>query len=94
MKLLVTIHNIKNAKQLLNNSDGLVIGLKGFSTRETSLLNVEELLELSVLAKSLNKELYISLKPLLFNDYKDGLVALFSIIKDFYYTGVIVGDIG
>lgn len=94
MKLLSTIHNFENAKELLNNSSGLVVGLKGFSTRETSYLTIEELIEVSNLAKSLNKELYISLKPLLYNDYKDALITLFNLIKDFYYTGIIVGDIG
>lgn len=94
MKLLTTIHQLNNAEQLLKNSTGLVVGLKGFSSRETSLLSIEEFKELSELAKSMDKEVYISLKPMLYNAYTDGLTTLFSMIKDFYYTGVIVGDIG
>lgn len=94
MKLLSTIHNLNNLNLLLNNSDGLVVGLKGFSTRETSFLTVEEFTLVSTTAKSLNKELYISLKPMLYNSYVEGLVEVFKKIKELYYTGVIVGDIG
>lgn len=94
MKYLVTLHNLNNAKTLLKEADGLVVGLKGFSTRETSLLNIEEFQELSKLTQSLNKELYISFKPFLFNEDADSLLSLFEIIKDCYLTGVIAGDIG
>ncbi len=94
MKHLITIHNLNNAKKLLKKADGLVVGLKGFSTRETSLLNIEELEEISLLTQDLNKELYISFKPFLFNENADSLLSLFSLIKDFYITGIIVGDIG
>lgn len=94
MKILTTIHNLENANMLLNKAAGLVVGLKGFSTRETSLLSIAEFKEISELSKEKNKELYISLKPMLYNVYEDSLITLFKEIKDFYYTGVIVGDIG
>jgi|SRR5690554_443287 len=94
MKYLTTIHNIENTEILLNEASGLVVGLKGFSTRETSLLTIAEFKKVSEITNKMNKELYISLKPMLYNDYVDGLKTLFEMIKDFYYTGVIVSDIG
>lgn len=94
MKVLSTIHKIENAESLLTIASGLVVGLKGFSTRETSLLTIKEFTEIANLAKEKNKELYISLKPLLYNSYYDGLKELFKTLNCFYYTGVIVGDIG
>lgn len=94
MKLLTTIHKLENANKLLKEASGLVIGLKAFSTRETSYLTIDEFEKISELTKNLNKELYISLKPLLFNSSVDSLTTVFEMIKDFYYTGVIVGDIG
>lgn len=94
MKLLTTIQKLNNAEKLLDNSAGLVVGLKGFSSRETSLLTVDEFKGLSELVKTKDKEVYISLKPMLYNSDADDLKALFNSIKDFYYTGVIVGDIG
>lgn len=94
MKLLITLYNLDNAKELLTNASGLVIGLKDFSTRETSYLTTEEFKEISRLTKSLNKELYISLKPLLFNEQVKDIKQLFNQIKDLYFTGVIVGDLG
>lgn len=94
MKYLTTIHNIENIESLLKEASGLVVGIKGFSTRETSLLTVEEFLKVSEITKIMDKELYISLKPMLYDAYSEGLKTLFKEIKDFYYTGVIVADIG
>lgn len=94
MKYLITIYNINNANKLLNLADGLVVGLKGFSTRETSNFTTQEFKEVSKIAEENNKELYISLKPMLYNEQIEGLKQLFNILKDVYFTGVIVGDIG
>ena len=41
----------------------------------------------------MKKELYLSFKPFI-GSQKDGLLTLFDLIKDFYITGLIVGDIG
>ena len=68
MKLLTTIHKLKNAEKLLKEADGLVVGLAGFVARETSNLEVEEFRQLANLVKA-EKELYISLKPLLYDEY-------------------------
>lgn len=94
MKYLTTIHKLENKELLLNEADGIVVGLKDFSARETSLLTIKEFKEISDYTKQNNKELYISLKPMLFNDDANSLINLFKEIKDYYYTGVIVGDLG
>ncbi len=94
MKLLATIHKLKNAEKLLKEADGLVVGLAGFVARETSNLEVEEFRQLANLVKAEKKELYISLKPLLYDEYVNFFDVLFEAIKDVEYTGVIVSDIG
>ena len=94
MKLLTTIHKLKNAEKLLKEADGLVVGLAGFVARETSNLEVEEFRQLANLVKAEKKELYISLKPLLYDEYVNFFDVLFEAIKDVEYTGVIVSDIG
>lgn len=94
MKYLVTIHKLNNYKSLLTYADGLVVGLKGFSTRETSSLTVEEFKFLANEVNGLNKEVYISFKPLLFNDKIETIKALFKELKNVNYSGVIVGDLG
>ncbi len=94
MKYLTTIYDIDNSSKLLTLADGLVVGLKGLSTRETSYLEVEAFKNLSNHCKQLNKALFISLKPMLFNDQVKHIKAIFNELKDTYYSGVIVGDLG
>jgi putative protease len=93
MKLLTNFYNLESLDEILKYADGVIIGLSGFSTRETSYLKLEELEEVSKKIKSEKKELYLSLKPFI-GSQKDGLLTLFDLIKDFYITGLIVGDIG
>ncbi len=93
MKLLTNFYNLESLDEILKYADGVIIGLSGFSTRETSYLKLEELEEVSKKIKSEKKELYLSLKPFI-GGQKDGLLTLFDLIKDFYITGLIVGDIG
>lgn len=93
MKRLSTLYKIENAHEILKYASGLVVGLSGFSTRETSYLTLADFKTLSRLTKELNKELYISLKPFI-QSQKDALIILFDLIKDDYITGLIVGDIG
>ena len=93
MKLLTNFYNLESLDEILKYADGVIIGLSGFSTRETSYLKLEELEEVSKKIKSEKKELYLSFKPFI-GSQKDGLLTLFDLIKDFYITGLIVGDIG
>ena len=92
MKLLSTIHNLNNIESLLTYTEGFVVGLKGFSTRETSFFTVDELRKLSEILGKHNKELYLSFKPFLHHQGED----LFKLIKDLKIniTGLIIGDIG
>lgn len=94
MKTLITIYNLDRANDLLTYADGLVVGIKGFSTRETSYLNQDELKQLSELTKKRDKNLYISLKPMLHNHMIKPLKAFLESIKDVSLTGFIIGDIG
>ena len=93
MKLLTTFYKQDNLPHLLTYADGIIVGINGFSTRETSYVTLEELIEIAKLTDSLNKELYISLKPFI-QTQKDALMTLFELIKDLPITGLIVGDIG
>lgn len=93
MKLLTNFYNLEYVDEILKYADGVVVGLSGFSTRETSYLTLEELEVVSKKLKQAKKELYLSLKPFI-GSQKDGLLTLFELIKDFYITGLIVGDIG
>lgn len=92
MKFLTTIHNINNIKELIHEADGLVIGVEGFSTRETAYFNFDEIKEISKILTKNNKELYLSFKPFLHNEDKK-LKDFFNKI-DFEVSGIIIGDIG
>lgn len=94
MKTLITIYKLDRANDLLQYADGLIVGIKGFSTRETSYLTKEELLALSELTKKCDKSLYISLKPMLHNHMIKPLERFLESIKDLSITGFIIGDIG
>ena len=43
MKLLTNFYNLESLDEILKYADGVIIGLSGFSTRETSYLKLEEL---------------------------------------------------
>ena len=91
MKLLTTIHNLENVSLLMPHVDGFIVGVKGFSTRETSYLEMDELTLLNQQLNENNKELYLSFKPFLHNqgeDLKKFLASLKLNIK-----GIIIGDI-
>ncbi len=94
MKILATVYQLDNVEMILGQADGIVVGIKGFSTRETSYFNLEELTNVSLLSKRLNKELFLSLKPILHEKDIDAVKTLFTNIDNLYFTGVIVGDIG
>ena len=68
--------------------------MKSFSTSETALFTFAEFKAISKFCKANNKELFISLKPLLHNSQIESLTISFKLIKDLYYSGVIVGDRG
>ncbi len=93
MKLITNFYNLESVDEILKYADGVVVGLSGFSTRETNYLTLEELEVISKKLRQAQKELYLSFKPFL-GGQKDGLLTLFELIKDFYITGLIVGDIG
>lgn len=93
MKILTTLYDLNNIENILTYADGIIVGINGFSTRETSYLTLEELKETIKKVSALNKELYLSLKPFI-QTQKDALLTLFSMIKDLEITGLIVGDIG
>ena len=94
MKILATVYQLDNVEMILGQADGIVVGIKGFSTRETSYFNLEELTNVSLLSKRLNKELFLSLKPILHEKDIDAVKTLFTNIDNLYFTGVIVGDFG
>ena len=63
MKLLTNFYNLEYVDEILKYADGVIVGLSGFSTRETSYLTLEELEVVSKKLKKAKKELYLSLKP-------------------------------
>ena len=93
MKLLTTFYKIEHIKELLTYADGVVLGIKGFSSRETSYLTIEELKEVIAITTSLHKDVYLSFKPFI-QSQKDALLTFAELIKDLPIKGIIVGDIG
>lgn len=92
MKLLTTIHSLNNLENLKPLVEGFVVGVDGYSTRETSYLTKEELITLNNNLIKDNKKLYLSFKPFL---HKQG-ESLKRFLKDLpiKITGIIIGDIG
>ncbi len=92
MKLLTTIHNLNNIESLLPLVDGFVVGVKDFSTRETSYLTKEELTKVNEIIVKNDKKFYLSFKPLLHKQGED--LKKFLKNLNLNITGIIVGDIG
>ncbi|HHT39670.1 MAG TPA: hypothetical protein GX001_04275 [Acholeplasmataceae bacterium] len=92
MKLLTTIHRLENYQKLALEADGFVVGVKDFSTRETSFLTKAEITKLATWTKRDQKELYLSIKAFLHQQGEELLKFLASLEVEL--TGIIVGDIG
>ena len=58
MQYLTTIYKIENGEKLLKQADGLIVGIKDHSTRETSSFSVAEFKKITALTTKLNKKLY------------------------------------
>lgn len=93
MKLLSTVYKIEHLEDILTYADGIVVGIHGLSSRETSYLTLETLTEVVKITTALHKDLFLSFKPFI-QSQKAALLSFIEHIKDFPISGLIVGDIG
>ncbi|MDD2575262.1 MAG: U32 family peptidase [Acholeplasmataceae bacterium] len=94
MQYLTTIYKIENSEKLLQQADGLIVGIKNHSTRETSSLSVLEFEKITAITANLNKKLYVSFKMMLHEPSVVEFNNLIKSINDLPFTGYIIGDIG
>ena len=94
MQYLTTIYKIENGEKLLKQADGLIVGIKDHSTRETSSFSVAEFKKITALTTKLNKKLYVSFKMMLHEPSVVEFNHLIKTINDYPFTGYIIGDIG
>ncbi len=74
--------------------DGFLIGIDGFSSNFNSYVKKEELVEYIDLVKKYNKEIYICLNRLYYNNEIDSVRKLLLEIKDYDINGIFYTDIG
>lgn len=94
MKILTTIHKFKNLDLLLKKADGVVVSVAGFSARETAYFSVEELVDIAETVNKKGKEMFISLKAMLFDDNVEKIKNTFLQLKDLMISGFIIADLG
>lgn len=67
MKLLITPNSIKQVKELINEIDGIIVGLDGLCINMPYNFSYDEIKELIKLCNTNNKEIFISLNKNMFN---------------------------
>jgi U32 family peptidase len=94
MKIISTLYELNNLKQVLNLVDGIMVGNKELGTRLTHSFSMDEIIEITKTSQAMKKEVFISANQI-FND--DQLNLFEKIIKQLPLedvSGIIVADLG
>lgn len=94
MKLLITLHDIKNMASLSHTADGFIIGNEMFAARLTHSFSIEAINQAIINANQLNKEIFLQANQMLDDDLLDKFSIFLDSIDAKQFTGIIVTDIG
>lgn len=94
MKYLVTIFDINSIQSLSLYADGFVVGNAQFSSRLTRSFDVEEMNNLAVELKKINKELFINFNQMMDDGKLKQIQSFIDKLDLHLITGFIVADIG
>lgn len=93
MKLLIMPNSIKQVNDLLDNIDGIIVGLDKLSINMPITFNIEDIKELINICNSNNKEIFISLNKNMHNSDLDHLKEILSILDKYNINGILYYDI-
>ena len=94
MKLLSTIYQLKNIKELSVYADGFLVGSEDFGTRLTKSFSKDEIVEALKITKKLNKSLFLLCNQM----FTDQMLETYKLwiedlpVNDF--AGIVIADLG
>ena len=94
MKIISTLYDSKHLVEVLNVSDGIILGNNQVGTRLTKSFSLEDICQMIEITKDLNKEVFIQANQM-FNDAQlDFFNSWISSLPLHKIDGVVVGDLG
>lgn len=94
MKIISTLYDSKHLVEVLNVSDGIILGNDQVGTRLTKSFSLEDICQMIQITKDLNKEVFIQANQM-FNDAQlDFFNSWISSLPLHKIDGVVVGDLG
>lgn len=94
-KIYIPLPSKKNIDLYMQQGfDGFIIGIKGFSSKFNYLVDIEELQDILFKLKDYNKDIYIALNRLYYNDEIDKVRELVEYLSKLDITGIGYTDNG
>ena len=94
MKLLSTIYQLKNIKELSVYADGFLVGNEDFGTRLTQSFSKPEIIEALNITKKLNKSLFLVCNQMFTDQMLDSFKLWIEDLPIREFSGIIVADLG
>lgn len=92
---IVTIHDLKNIKKLKEaGADAIIVGVEGFSIRQSLMLSIDDLKKAVVQCHELQLKLYVNALRFFMEDELNGLKTFLMDCKDAKVDGIYYSDEG
>ena len=94
MKICATTENYKQTIELINSNlvSVIIVGCRDFSQVTNNLLSNKELMHLSKLSKTKNKEIFVLINKMFFENEIAGLAKHLCFLNDIKINGIIFND--